>query len=82
MDVESGILVTGPRYLELATVLLQRMRLAQPEGGIWEAADIQWWWRQERSSDHDGQLFWLDKHGAQLAGRFRVWAARRGLLLA
>jgi hypothetical protein len=19
-----------------------------PAGGIWEAADIQWWWRQER----------------------------------
>ena len=45
---ESVVQVSGARYLELATELLQRMRLDSPDGGIWEAADIQWWWRQER----------------------------------
>ena len=48
------------------------MRLAEPAGGIWEAADIQWWWRQERSTDHDGQLFWLDQHGEPQAAAIRT----------
>jgi len=44
----------------LATALLQRMRLASATGGIWEAADIQWWSRHERATDAYEQLFWLD----------------------
>lgn len=55
------------RYLELATSLLQRMRQACAEGGIWEAADVQWWHRQERPTDRTGQLFWLDHAGQALA---------------
>jgi len=47
--------VRGPEYLRLATTLLQRTRLAVPSGGIWEAADVQWWSRQGR--DADGQAF-------------------------
>jgi GNAT superfamily N-acetyltransferase len=57
----------GPRYLQLATTLLQQLRLAAPSGGIWEAADIQWWSRQERSTDGNGQLFWLGEQGDPLA---------------
>lgn len=38
-------LVADARYLPLATTLLQRMRLERPTGGIWEAADVQWWSR-------------------------------------
>jgi hypothetical protein len=56
-----------PRYLELATTLLQRMRLARSQRGIWEAADIQWWHRQERATDRTGQLFWLGEQGEPLA---------------
>jgi hypothetical protein len=59
----SAVLVSGARYLQLATALLQRMRLLSPAGGIWEAADVQWWSRQERPSDRHGQLFWLDGQG-------------------
>jgi hypothetical protein len=33
----------GGRYLELATTLLQRMRLADAAGGTWEAGDLQSW---------------------------------------
>lgn len=62
----------GPRYLQLATTLLQQMRLAAPSGGIWEAADIQWWSRQERSTDGDGQLFWLGPRGEPLAAVIRT----------
>jgi predicted N-acetyltransferase YhbS len=59
--------VTGRAYLRLATTLLQRMRTSSPVGGIWEAADLQWWSRQERPTDRRGQLFWLDQHGEPLA---------------
>lgn len=61
-------LVTGSRYLRLATRLLQRMRLARPTGGIWEAADIQWWSRLDRETHRDdGHLFWLDERGEPVA---------------
>ena len=63
----SVALVSGARYLQLATALLQRMRLSSPTGGIWEAADVQWWSRQERPSDEHGQLFWLDGQGEPVA---------------
>jgi GNAT superfamily N-acetyltransferase len=54
---------TGPEYLRLATTLLQQMRLASPEGGVWEAADIQWWSRKDQRTG----LFWLDAAGEPLA---------------
>ena len=63
----SRVLIDGLKGLELATVLLQRLRLASPTGGIWEAADVQWWWRRERPTDRGGQVFWLDADGAPVA---------------
>lgn len=54
---------SGLDYLALATELLQRARLADPEAGLWEAADLQWWWRTPRPSDAIGQLFWIDDDG-------------------
>lgn len=53
----------GPEALALATWLLQRARLADPDGGIWEAADAQWWWRRPRVSDDVEQPFWIDGDG-------------------
>jgi hypothetical protein len=51
------------------------MRLDEPTGGIWEAADVQWWSREERVTDRPGHLFWLDERGhpqaAALATKFR-----------
>jgi GNAT superfamily N-acetyltransferase len=55
--------VSGLEYLVLATELLQRARLADPEAGIWEAADLQWWWRTPRRSDAIEQIFWIDDEG-------------------
>jgi GNAT superfamily N-acetyltransferase len=49
--------------LTLATSLLQRARLADPVAGVWEAADVQWWWRRPKRSDEVEQLFWLDDDG-------------------
>jgi predicted N-acetyltransferase YhbS len=65
-------LARGGRYLELATTLLQRIRLAAATGGIWEAADVQWWFRTERATDAAGQLFWLDENGLPDAAVLRT----------
>lgn len=65
---------TGTDAVALATQLLQRARLADPTAGIWEAADVQWWWRTPRASDGSDQLFWLDEDGpvaGVLATEFR-----------
>src|SRR3954447_4239182 len=50
----------GIHYLEAATALLQRVRSAHPTKGLYEAADLQWWWRTPRSTDTFRQLFWFD----------------------
>ncbi|MEO1294406.1 MAG: hypothetical protein AAFW75_01125, partial [Cyanobacteria bacterium J06636_16] len=50
----------GTEYLEAATALLQRIRSVHPTKGLYEAADLQWWWRTPRLTDNLGQLFWLD----------------------
>ncbi len=72
MDAE--VRLTGLPAVELATKLLQRARLACVDGGLWEAADVQWWWRTARRSDEVEQLFWTDPHGpvgGVLATEFR-----------
>lgn len=51
---------SGLECLALATQLLQRARLKDPETGLWEAADLQWWWRTPRRSDKVDQLFWIE----------------------
>ncbi len=54
----------GLDYLEAVTVLLQRIRGAHPTAGLYEAADLQWWWSQRpRSTDNLPQLFWFDDLG-------------------
>ena len=54
---------SGLEYLALATELLQRARLADAEAGVWEAADLQWWWRTPRRSDGIDHIFWIDDEG-------------------
>jgi GNAT superfamily N-acetyltransferase len=54
---------SGLEYLALATELLQRARLTNAEAGLWEAADLQWWWRTPRRSDAIDQRFWVDDEG-------------------
>ena len=53
------VAATGTTYLELVTRLLQRSRLADPDGGAWEAADLQWAWRVDQHADPGHALFWL-----------------------
>ena len=67
----------GVEYLALVTELLQRARLADAEAGLWEAADLQWWWRTPRRSDAVDQLFWINDEGpvagVVLTDWGRVW---------
>ncbi len=70
---------TGLDSLEMVTRLLQRARLAHPTAGLFEAADLQWWWRVERSTDSIGKQFWVDGAGEPIGGVvftdwFRAWA--------
>jgi ribosomal protein S18 acetylase RimI-like enzyme len=57
----------GLDYLETATTLLQRVRRAHPTAGLFEVADLQWWWRSPRSTDDLPQLFWFDDLDRPLA---------------
>ncbi len=50
----------GLHYLDAATALLHRGRNSHPTKGLYEAADVQWWWRTPRVTDNLGQLFWFD----------------------
>jgi predicted N-acetyltransferase YhbS len=67
MPGRQTVIARDSRYLDLATTLLQRMRLTSAAGGVWEAADVQWWSRAARSTDRDGQVFWLDEAGEPAA---------------
>jgi GNAT superfamily N-acetyltransferase len=69
---------SGRESLSLATRLLQRARLADPEAGIWEAADIQWWWRTPRRSDRLDQLYWFDADGPMAAVLLTDWGESWG----
>lgn len=56
--------LVGLDYLKAVTALLQRVRSSHPTAGLYEAADLQWWWSQRsRSSDDLPQLFWFDQLG-------------------
>lgn len=68
----------GLEYLALATKLLQRARLADAEAGLWEAADLQWWWRTPRRSDEVDQLFWVDGDGPVAAVVLTDWGSAWG----
>lgn len=69
----------GIGYLEAATTLLQEVRNSHPTLGIFEAADLQWWWRSPRPTDVHPQLFWFDDLGSPQAAVIatdwgdRVW---------
>ena len=54
---------SGIDYLRAVTALLQRVRGADPTKGLYEAADLQWWWRTPRSIDNLPQLFRFDELG-------------------
>ncbi len=46
-----------------ATAVLQRTRLIDPLIGIWDAPDVQWWWRRPRATDDVPLPVWFDDDG-------------------
>ena len=72
--VESPV---GVRYLETVTALLQRRRLADPQGQVWEAADLQWWWPRDRHDDPADARVWFDGAGPVAATVFTRWGSDR-----
>src|SRR5438309_11886635 len=66
----------GLNALELATTLLRRVRVSHSDAGIWDAADIQWWWRRPRQSDQLLQSFWLDTDGPIAGVLLTQWDER------
>ena len=67
---------TGPEFLRLATALLQTARLSAATGGMWEAADIQWWWRRDQHPDPRAQMFVMDGNTPHAAVVLTSWDAR------
>ncbi|CAN5845803.1 hypothetical protein BH23ACT5_BH23ACT5_19430 [soil metagenome] len=59
--------LVGLDYVKDVTALLQRIRIAHPTAGLYQAAELQWWWRDPRSTDEIPQLFWFDEHGRPAA---------------
>jgi GNAT superfamily N-acetyltransferase len=59
--------LVGLDSLNAVTALLQRVRNAHPTAGLYQAAELQWWWRDPRSTDAFPQLFWFDEHGRPAA---------------
>ena len=79
MDSDVRVL-SGHTYLTAIVALLRRVRLAHPTHGVWEAADLEWWWRKPRSTDELGQLVWFDQHEIPHAAAVATdWGDRVGL---
>ena len=66
-------LLWGLERLDATTTVLQRARLADPLGGMWEAADVQWWWRRPRATDDLALPVWFDEVGPVAAAGLTAW---------
>src|SRR4051812_38287852 len=66
-------LLRGLERLHATTTVLQRARLADPLGGMWEAADVQWWWRRPRATDELALPVWFDEVGPAAAAGLTAW---------
>ncbi len=72
---------TGLVALESVTALLQANRRAHPTAGLWEAADLQSWWRMERATDRLPQRFWFSSAGDPVAAVIATdWGDRVSLI--
>jgi GNAT superfamily N-acetyltransferase len=69
-------LLAGLERLDATTLVLQRARRADPLGGMWEAADVQWWWRRPRETDDLALPVWFDATGPLAAAGLTAWPDR------
>jgi predicted N-acetyltransferase YhbS len=63
----------GLEYLDAVTRILHDQRLADARGGLWEAADLHWWWREDRHEDPDDQRVWFAGDVPVAAVMFTRW---------
>ncbi len=66
-------LLHGLERLQATTTVLQRARRADPLAGMWEAADVQWWWRRPRVTDDVALPVWFDESGPVAAAGLTAW---------
>ncbi len=66
-------LLRGLERLNATTTILQRARLGDPIAGMWEAADVQWWWRRPRVTDELALPVWFDDAGPVAAAGLTAW---------
>ena len=66
-------LLRGLGRLNATTTVLQRARRADPLSGMWEAADVQWWWRRPRATDELALPVWFDEAGPVAAAGLTAW---------
>ncbi len=55
--------LSGIDAVNMVTKLLQRVRNTHPTEGMYQAAEVEFWWANERSTDTLDQLFWFDEDG-------------------
>jgi GNAT superfamily N-acetyltransferase len=65
----------GIERLEATTAVLQRSRAADGFGGVWDAADVQWWWRRPRPTDEVPLPVWFDIVGPAAAVGLTAWGS-------
>lgn len=70
--------LSGFEYLATAVALLRRVRLEHQTAGVWEAADYEWWWRKQRTTDAD-QLFWFEQGEPYAAATLTDWGRSTAL---
>jgi predicted N-acetyltransferase YhbS len=66
-------LLLGLERLHATSTVLQRARAADPLRGMWEAADVQWWWRRPRTTDEVALPVWFDEVGPVAAAGLTAW---------
>ncbi|MDQ3168167.1 MAG: GNAT family N-acetyltransferase [Chloroflexota bacterium] len=59
--------LTGPDALWAATDLFLAIRADDPMAGVWEAGDVQWWWKDEPSLTASDWAFWRAPDGTVAA---------------
>lgn len=66
-------LLAGLDRVEATARVLQRIRRADGDAGVWDAADIHWWWRRPRRSDELPLPVWFDDAGPCAAVSLTEW---------
>ena len=66
-------LLTGLERVEATSQVLQRVRRAGGRACVWDAADVQWWWRRPRRTDDVAQPVWFDDAGPCAAVAMTDW---------